>query len=87
MFRYGLLVSRNPLKVILLCLCAAALCGVGLLEFTEETNPFELWVPTGSDVVENNAWLQENFPTTARFYFSQVLSTYKIQPETIIYRT
>ncbi len=64
---YGRLVARNPWKAIAFSVLFAGLCGVGLIWFEEETNPAELWVPTGADFVKNSEWLQENFPPDTRF--------------------
>ena len=48
------------------CLAFTGLSCLGLLNFTEENNPFYLWVPDNSDSVENNKWIAENYPTDSR---------------------
>ena len=59
--------ADNPWKTLLICIIITGLCGIGLLEFYEETNSFKLWIPRNSDFVANNEWLEENFPPTSRF--------------------
>ena len=65
--RYGTAIAKKPWIFILLCLVITGLSGIGLINYYEETNPFKLWIPSGSDFVENNAWLEENFPPDARY--------------------
>lgn len=45
------------------------LCGLGLLRFTEVTDPDKLWVPDDADVLTQKAWIEENFPSTTRIGF------------------
>lgn len=65
--RYGKLVAKNPWKFILVSLALTGLSCIGLLNYYEENNAFKLWIPSGSDFVKNNEWLQENFPPDIRF--------------------
>eukprot|EP00095_Tigriopus_kingsejongensis_P000433 maker-scaffold171_size289870-snap-gene-1.39 protein:Tk00433 transcript:maker-scaffold171_size289870-snap-gene-1.39-mRNA-1 annotation:"hypothetical protein DAPPUDRAFT_306990" len=64
---YGKLISRSPWLFLIGCLVGAGLCGIGLMELREETNAFKLWVPSGSDFVANNEWLEANFPPDTRY--------------------
>ena len=64
---YGQLVATKPLITILLCLLVTALAGVGLLRFQAENEGIKLWIPEDSDFRQNNDWLFENFPRSARF--------------------
>jgi len=59
-------VAGNPIKTILLCLISCGLCGIGLLNFSEENNAFKLWIPSNSDFYKNNEWLEKNFPPDNR---------------------
>ena len=58
--------ALNPatFSLALLALCAGA--GAGLLRYTEEGNPYKLWIPQDSDFVRNTEWLWENFPPDLR---------------------
>ena len=64
---YGQLVATRPLTTILICLLVTALAGIGLLRFEAENEGIKLWIPEDSDFRQNNDWLFENFPRSARF--------------------
>ena len=64
---YGQLVATRPKTTILLCLLVTALAGIGLLRFRAENEGIKLWIPDDSDFRQNNDWLFENFPRSARF--------------------
>ena len=64
---YGQLVASKPLLTILICLLVTALAGIGLLRFRAENEGIKLWIPEDSDFRQNNDWLFENFPRSARF--------------------
>merc|ERR1712106_18928 len=42
---YGRLLARHPLKSVGICLLIPLLCGVGLINFRSESNPYKLWIP------------------------------------------
>ena len=64
---YGQLVASRPFSTILICLLVTALAGLGLLRFNAENEGIKLWIPEDSDFRQNNDWLFENFPRSARF--------------------
>ena len=64
---YGQLVASKPLLTILICLLVTAIAGIGLLRFRAENEGIKLWIPEDSDFRQNNDWLFENFPRSARF--------------------
>ena len=43
-----------------------ALCGIGMIEFKEVTNPNELWVPEDAGVLDDLDWINQNFPSNVR---------------------
>ena len=50
-----------------MCLIFSGLCGIGLINYSEENNAFRLWIPKDSSFVKNYEWLQKNFPPDARY--------------------
>ena len=67
--RLGQSIGRHPGRYIAGCLLVVGLCGLGLLRFTEVTDPDKLWVPDDADVLTQKAWIEENFPSTTRIGF------------------
>ena len=65
--RYGFRVGQYPWYFIFGCLVFSGLCGIGLINYTEENNAFRLWIPKDSSFVKNYEWLQKNFPPDARY--------------------
>ncbi|XP_076462610.1 patched domain-containing protein 3-like isoform X2 [Babylonia areolata] len=65
----GQSIGRHPWRYILGCLVAVALCGLGLLRFTEVTDPDKLWVPDDAEILKEKAWIEENFDSTTRVGF------------------
>ncbi|TRY73596.1 hypothetical protein TCAL_03344, partial [Tigriopus californicus] len=81
---YGKKVSTYPWYFILGCLLGSGLCGIGLISFSEETNAFKLWVPSNSDFVRNNEWLQRNFPPDTRFNNILITAPNVLTPEVLL---
>ena len=67
--RLGQSIGRHPGRYIAGCLLVVGLCGLGLLRFTEVSDPDKLWVPDDADVLTQKAWIEENFPSTTRIGF------------------
>lgn len=66
-FWYGFKVAQFPWYVSIFCVVFSGLCGLGLLNYTEENNAFRLWIPSDSAFVKNYEWLQENYPPDSRY--------------------
>lgn len=81
---YGKKVSTYPWYFLLGCLLGSGLCGIGLISFSEETNAFKLWVPSNSDFVANNEWLQQNFPPDTRFNNILISAPNVLTPEVLL---
>ena len=65
-FAYGCKVSKHPFIFILSGIIFCALCMIGLMNFTEETDDMKLWHPSDSLYRKQMVWLAENFPPKAR---------------------
>ncbi len=65
--RYGTLVARYPAAGILGCIMFGLLCGAGFMNFTEETEQTELWVPSDSEFYDQVKWMEKEFPSNNRF--------------------
>ncbi len=65
--RYGFKVAQYPWYFVAGCLILSGLCGIGLINYTEENNAFRLWIPEESEFVKNYEWLQKNYPPDARY--------------------
>ncbi|KAK3894018.1 hypothetical protein Pcinc_002205 [Petrolisthes cinctipes] len=66
-YHYGRIIAKVPAFFIVLCFVVTGLCSLGLTKFTEETNPFKLWTPEGSEFLQSQEWQQTNFPSDVRF--------------------
>ena len=64
---HGRLVARYPATVILATFLLTAICGLGLINFYEESDMTALWVPKGNPQRVNTEWLDKNFPNSLRF--------------------
>ena len=49
------------------CLVFSGLCGIGLINYTEENNAFRLWISKDSQFVHNYEFLVKNYPQDIRF--------------------
>merc|ERR1719450_739770 len=76
--KYGMAVAKYPLRVIVICVIATGLCGLGLLRFRAENEGIKLWIPRNSDFRRNNDWLFKNFPNGLRFNSLILTSTNNI---------
>eukprot|EP00095_Tigriopus_kingsejongensis_P012251 snap_masked-scaffold472_size162276-processed-gene-0.4 protein:Tk12251 transcript:snap_masked-scaffold472_size162276-processed-gene-0.4-mRNA-1 annotation:"hypothetical protein DAPPUDRAFT_306990" len=80
---YGLKVSRWPLSFTLASLLVCSLCMLGLLNYSEEGNPYKLWIPQNSDFVRNTDWLWTNFPPDLRFHSVIIKADNVLEPSVI----
>jgi hypothetical protein len=53
----------------------AGLCSLGFLNFRQETDQLELWVPNDSDLYSNVQWLKIHNPTDLRFQQYMLVTT------------
>ena len=63
---HGRLVARYPLVVILTSFLFTIICGLGLINFYEESDMTALWVPKGTPFRNNVEWLHKHFPQNLR---------------------
>mmetsp|Transcript_16582 Transcript_16582/g.36034 ORF Transcript_16582/g.36034 Transcript_16582/m.36034 type:complete len:965 (+) Transcript_16582:64-2958(+) len=66
-FRLGMLVTARPVVTIVVMIVVAALFCIGLLAFEQESRATELWVPQGTEALENEKFVEDNFGTQGRF--------------------
>ena len=60
--------TRHPILTITMSGLIAVVCMVpAVIDYKEETLNLELWVPRDSNYYKNAKWLEENFPSTARY--------------------
>ena len=67
LFRYGFKVGQFPWWFAAGCLLFTGLCGIGLINYTEENNAFRLWIAKDSQFVKNYEFLVKNYPQDVRF--------------------
>lgn len=84
-FRWGIIVAKNPWKLILGSILVAATCAIGLLNFTAENRPTKLWIPQDSGFVENSEWLQQNFPNDIRLQSFALVNDDVLRPEILLW--
>lgn len=60
-FFLGKTVARVPTLVILGCILATILCGLGIIRIQFETNPQKLWVPDDSFSVQEKNYFDSSF--------------------------
>ena len=71
---FGHKVASHPFITILISLMVASVLMVGLVRYRSETDQNELWVPTNSDLYDNNKWKAANFPSKIRFQQYMLIS-------------
>ena len=64
--RLGLIVARNPWKVIGISLLISALCIIGVLNLQTENRGEKNWVSQSSDPVKHKDWIDKVFPIPSR---------------------
>ncbi|XP_045765423.1 patched domain-containing protein 3-like [Maniola jurtina] len=65
-FSLGVIIARNPWKVIVATWVFVLLCCGGLFTFYMEKNPMNLWVPPDSDFYYDTHWYIDKFGTGFR---------------------
>lgn len=80
---YGKTVATWPVAFIIGSLFICGLCTLGLFKYTEEGNPYKLWIPQESDFVKNSEWLWENFPPDLRFHSVIITADNVLEPSVI----
>ncbi len=60
------MIGKYPTVAILLSLLFAALCGIGMLEFTQENRGEKLWNPQDSQALANKAVNDARYPVAQR---------------------
>ncbi|KAK7100605.1 patched domain-containing protein 3-like [Littorina saxatilis] len=78
--RLGQSIGRHPWRYIVGCLVVVALCCLGLLRFSEVTDPDKLWVPDNAEILTQKAWIEKNFPSTTRVGFVMGVSSNVLTP-------
>ncbi|GFO48108.1 patched domain-containing protein 3 [Plakobranchus ocellatus] len=64
--RLGLSIGHHPARYIVGSVLVCLLCALGLIAFSEVSDPDDLWVPKDSQVLKDQDWIDENFPSTVR---------------------
>lgn len=64
--RLGLSIGHHPIRFMIGCVLGCLLCGLGLIAFNEVSDPDDLWVPKDSQVLEDQDWIDVNFPSNVR---------------------
>ncbi|XP_076048649.1 patched domain-containing protein 3-like [Oratosquilla oratoria] len=82
-YRYGLLVARNPGKVILFCFLVTGVAAIGFLNFRMEVRPEKLWIPQNSDYIKTLDWQHDNFPNDVRHELALFEAENVLTPEYI----
>nr|KAG5711759.1 hypothetical protein BaRGS_023523 [Batillaria attramentaria] len=77
----GTSIGRYPVRYILGSLFVCALCGIGLVRFTEVTDPDKLWVPSDAEILKEKDWIEANFPSTTRVGFLLGVSSNILTPQ------
>eukprot|EP00794_Sanderia_malayensis_P008208 gene8208-9088_t len=65
-FILGRAIGRSPYITILIAIVVAALCGIGMLRFTQENRGEKLWSPQDSEALANKAVTGQRFPVASR---------------------
>ena len=78
--RLGCSIGTYPVRYIIGCVVVCLLCGLGLLNFSEQTEPNKLWVPENAQVIEDLDWISKNFPSRTRVGFLMGVSGNVLSP-------
>ncbi|XP_070562444.1 patched domain-containing protein 3-like isoform X2 [Ptychodera flava] len=66
-YRHGKLVGKYPWITILFSVLVAMGFAIGMLNFVEENRREKLWIPMGSQSIDNLYWVNEYFSNDIRF--------------------
>ena len=59
--KFGTKVGASPYITILISLVVSGLFMIGFIQFRDELDMVELWVPDESEFYKNNKWVHDNF--------------------------
>jgi len=65
-YRWGKFVSRNPYAVILVSTLLTALSGIGFLNYRQEHQANQLWIPPASQYNVHQNWIDTHFKNNRR---------------------
>ena len=65
-FRHGKTIAQKPWLFATICVLVCGFFSAGLIQYTPETNPYKLWIPSNSDFVRNTDWLWTKYPPDTR---------------------
>uniref|UniRef100_A0A1B6KFZ1 SSD domain-containing protein n=2 Tax=Graphocephala atropunctata TaxID=36148 RepID=A0A1B6KFZ1_9HEMI len=79
-YRYGILVANYPWTFIILSFALTSVCSLGLLNFHQEKNPMNLWVPPNSDFKRDTDWFMKNIRLGYRIQTVMVTAPDVLEP-------
>nr|XP_012227494.1 PREDICTED: patched domain-containing protein 3-like [Linepithema humile] len=66
-YRIGYSIATKPWVWLMISVCLNFVCGFGLLFWREETDDVELFLPDGSTIRKDAAWVKEHFRDDLRY--------------------
>lgn len=81
--RIGLSIGKRPWLWLIISFCISAICGPGLLFWTEELDDVELFMPIDSIVRKDANWVKENFRDDLRYESIIVTAPNVLDPEVL----
>ena len=81
--RWGLLIGKYPWAFMLAVVIVVGVCGSGMVFFTQESRQDKLWVPDGSQALQDKAWVETNFPSKTRFETMLLVADNVLEPKVI----
>uniref|UniRef100_A0A1B6J9K4 SSD domain-containing protein n=1 Tax=Homalodisca liturata TaxID=320908 RepID=A0A1B6J9K4_9HEMI len=79
-YRYGILVASYPWTFIIFSLVLTSVCSMGLLNFRQEKNPMNLWIPPDSHFKRDTDWFMKNIRLGYRIQTVMVTAPDVLEP-------
>ena len=82
-FSLGKLVGGWPFVTILIAILVAALCGVGMIKFIQESRGEKLWNPQDSEALAHKDIVAQRYPVASRLTAALFESSNVLQSQVV----
>lgn len=73
----------RPWTVVLCTFLMSAICGLGMIRFELKDSSAPIWIPENSAVLQNQEWVEDNFPLKYRYNLIIITADNVLSPDVL----